>query len=78
MSVSYTHLDVYKRQVLGVSRRDRLRDDNITNLLGIYNLNETINQYRQNWTDHVETKHKKKMSKQILVLIRQDGRVLED
>ena len=42
VSVSYTHLDVYKRQVLGVSRRERLRNNYIRNILGIYNLNNKI------------------------------------
>ena len=51
---------------LEVSWRDRLRNDNIRNILGIYNLKERIKQYTQGWTDHVERMLKNRIPKQML------------
>ena len=57
----------FLQYVLGVSRRDRLSNDDIRNILGIHNLNKSVKQYRQNWEDHVETMNKNRIQNQILV-----------
>lgn len=44
--------------VFRVSWRNQLRNDDIRHMFGIYNLNEKIMPYRQDWRDHVARMHR--------------------
>ena len=51
---------------LWVFRRDRLWNDDIRNGLRIYNLNDSIKQYKQDWVDHVQTMHQNRLPKKLM------------
>ena len=54
-AVSYTHLDVYKRQVKGCTKRDHIRNVHIRMELGIAkSLNEKFSQYTTVWRLQLE------------------------
>ena len=49
MAVSYTHLDVYKRQVKRYSKLDFINNEAIREVLQVINLNEKLEGYKQQW-----------------------------
>ena len=49
VTVSYTHLDVYKRQL-----QDRIRNEDIRAELEVEDINEIISAYRRQWWDHLQ------------------------
>ena len=77
-SVSYTHLDVYKRQVLGVSRRDRLKNDGIRNVLGIFYLNERISNTNRIGQTMVKECIRPGYQNKLWFIFQKDGGILGD
>ena len=75
-SVSYTHLDVYKRQIQasetaflrGVkrcSKLDRIRNEPTREELEVFNLNEKLKDYKQRWKEHLERTLYSRLTKQV-------------
>lgn len=56
----------FLRGCLGVTKRDRLRNEDIRNLLEIYELNNKVDDYRQTWKDHVNRMNNERLPKKIL------------
>lgn len=56
----------FLRSVMGVTRMDRIRNEEIRQSLNIYNLNNKIVEYRQNWRSHVERMSDERLPKLIL------------
>ena len=64
----------FLRAVLGVSRRDQLRNDDIKNALLIYNKNDRAKQYRQCWTGYVQRVHQDRLPKQLMFYLPRGNR----
>lgn len=56
----------FLRSVLGVTKRDRIRNEDIRNQLQIFNLNEEIDHHRKKWLDHVDRMDERRYPKKIL------------
>ncbi len=56
----------FLRGCIGATRRDRIRNEEIRNYLGIYNLNGKIDEYRKAWRDHIDRMEDTRIPKQIL------------
>ena len=52
--VSYTHLDVYKRQVKRCSKLDRIKNEVIREELQVFNMNSKLKDCKQQWKEHLE------------------------
>ena len=62
-AVSYTHLDVYKRQ--GYALHDHRRNTDMRQELNIMSILERIAQYRLNWWEHLCLKDDCRIPKQL-------------
>jgi hypothetical protein len=56
----------FPRYVAGYTLKDQVRNDNIWQQLGIFNLNYRIQQNKKNWHEHILRMDPRRITQQIL------------